>query len=75
MYGGCTPIGCVIIQLVKLWGGYVVAACRYHAIPVTKALGADEIIPLNESNIEKEFQLHDKCVCKRNLTCLFYFMI
>ncbi|XP_046739788.1 reticulon-4-interacting protein 1, mitochondrial-like isoform X4 [Diprion similis] len=60
VYGGTTPVGCVLIQLTKLWGGYVVAACKQQAIPVAKALGADEVIPFNESNIEKELELQDK---------------
>lgn len=47
-------------QLIKLWGGYVVTACRTDAVPVMKALGADEIIIINETDIEKELQLHDK---------------
>ncbi|XP_015586866.1 reticulon-4-interacting protein 1 homolog, mitochondrial isoform X2 [Cephus cinctus] len=60
VYGGSTPVGCILIQLVKFWGGHVVTACKPHAIPVTRALGADEVIPFNESNIEKELELHDK---------------
>ncbi|XP_012281087.1 reticulon-4-interacting protein 1, mitochondrial [Orussus abietinus] len=60
VYGGNTPIGCILIQLVKLWGGHVVSACKPHAIPVIRALGADEVIPLNDVNIEKELELYDK---------------
>lgn len=62
VYGGTTPVGCVLIQLMKLWGGYVVAGCKQHAIPLVRALGADEVIPFNETNIEKEFELHDRWV-------------
>ncbi|KAK2579490.1 hypothetical protein KPH14_010803 [Odynerus spinipes] len=60
IYGGNTPVGCILIQLVKLWGGYVVTTCRENAVPVMSALGADEIITLNKSDIEKELELHDK---------------
>ncbi|XP_011262065.1 reticulon-4-interacting protein 1, mitochondrial isoform X1 [Camponotus floridanus] len=60
IYGGNTPIGCILTQLVKLWGGYVVTACRIDAEPVLKALGADEVIIIGEIDIEKELQLHDK---------------
>ncbi|XP_014605100.1 PREDICTED: reticulon-4-interacting protein 1 homolog, mitochondrial-like isoform X2 [Polistes canadensis] len=59
IYGGNTPVGCILIQLVKLWGGYVVTASRQNALPVMRALGADEVLSLNESNIEKELELHD----------------
>ena len=47
-------------QLIKLWGGYVITACRTDAVPVMKALSADEIIVINETDVEKELQLHDK---------------
>ncbi|XP_071871897.1 NAD(P)H oxidoreductase RTN4IP1, mitochondrial [Bombus fervidus] len=60
IYGGNTPVGCILTQLVKLWGGHVVTMCRQNAIPVSKALGADDVIPLDDSDIEKELQLHDK---------------
>ncbi|KOC65018.1 Reticulon-4-interacting protein 1, mitochondrial [Habropoda laboriosa] len=60
IYGGNTPVGCILTQLVKLWGGHVVTMCELNAIPVSKALGADDVIPLNDSDIVKELQLHDK---------------
>lgn len=60
IYGGNTPIGCILTQLVKLWGGYVITICRSNAIPVSKALGADEVISLNGSDIKKELDLYDK---------------
>nr|XP_012232940.1 PREDICTED: reticulon-4-interacting protein 1 homolog, mitochondrial-like isoform X2 [Linepithema humile] len=61
IYGGSTPIGCILTQLIKLWGGYVVTACRgANAVLVMKALGADEVITINETDIEKELEMHDK---------------
>ncbi|CAL1689032.1 unnamed protein product [Lasius platythorax] len=60
IYGGSTPIGCILTQLVKLWGGYVVTICRIGTEPVMKALGADKVIIINEIDIEKELELHDK---------------
>ncbi|XP_076762075.1 NAD(P)H oxidoreductase RTN4IP1, mitochondrial [Xylocopa sonorina] len=60
IYGGNTPVGCVITQLAKLWGGHVVTICTSNAIPVSRALGADNVIPLDGSDIEKELQLHDR---------------
>ena len=60
VYEGSTPVGCILIQLVKLWGGHIVTVCRSQAVPVIKALGADEVIILNESDISKELELRDK---------------
>ncbi|XP_058796861.1 reticulon-4-interacting protein 1, mitochondrial-like isoform X2 [Phymastichus coffea] len=60
VYGGTTPVGCILIQLVKLWGGYVVATCRSEAAPIIKALGAEEIIFLNDLDASKELELHNK---------------
>lgn len=60
VYGGSTPVGCILIQLVKLWGGHIVTICRPQAAPVIKALGANEIILLNESVVAKELELRDK---------------
>lgn len=60
IYGGNTPVGHILIQLVKLWGGYVVTVCSENAVPVMSALGADEVISFNKSDIEKELELHDK---------------
>ncbi|XP_043250099.1 reticulon-4-interacting protein 1 homolog, mitochondrial-like [Colletes gigas] len=58
--GGNTPVGCILIQLVKLWGGQVDIICKPNAVPRAKALGANEIITLNGSNLEKELLLYDK---------------
>ncbi|XP_008208031.1 reticulon-4-interacting protein 1, mitochondrial [Nasonia vitripennis] len=60
VYGGSTPVGCILIQLIKLWGGHIVTICRPQAAPVIKALGANEIILLNETDIAKELELRDK---------------
>lgn len=60
IYGGTTPIGCVLSQLIKLWGGHVCTICRPNGIAMSKALGADDVITLNGSSLEKELQLYDK---------------
>ncbi|XP_034943214.1 reticulon-4-interacting protein 1, mitochondrial-like [Chelonus insularis] len=60
VYGASTPVGCILVQLVKLWGGHVSAICKLEAAKVIKALGADDIIPLNDCDIEKELELYDK---------------
>lgn len=59
IYGGSTPVGCLLIQLIKLWGGHVTAVCKYEATKVLLALGAHVIIPLDECHVEKELELHD----------------
>ncbi|XP_018563408.1 reticulon-4-interacting protein 1 homolog, mitochondrial-like [Anoplophora glabripennis] len=59
--GGCTPVGCVLIQLLKNWKATVTATCLKRAVPVVKALGASDIIilaeptnPNNNSSLENE---------------------
>ncbi|CAH1164589.1 unnamed protein product [Phaedon cochleariae] len=46
--GGCTPVGCVLIQLLKHWNAIVTATCYKRAVPVVTALGACSIIVLND---------------------------
>ncbi|XP_057327031.1 reticulon-4-interacting protein 1 homolog, mitochondrial-like [Microplitis mediator] len=60
IYGGTTPVGCILIQLIKLWGGHVTVICKLESAKVIKALGADDIIPLNNCDIYKELELHEK---------------
>lgn len=60
IYGGTTPVGCILIQLIKLWGGHVTVICKLESAKVIKALGADDIIPSNDCDIYKELELHDK---------------
>ncbi|XP_014234289.1 reticulon-4-interacting protein 1 homolog, mitochondrial-like [Trichogramma pretiosum] len=60
VYGGSTPVGCILIQLVKVWGGYVVTICKPQAASVIKALGADEIILFNDTDIFKQLETRDK---------------
>ncbi|XP_014204452.1 reticulon-4-interacting protein 1 homolog, mitochondrial-like [Copidosoma floridanum] len=60
VYGGSTPVGCIIIQLIKLWGGSTVAICKPQAAPVVKALGANDVILLHGSDVLKELELSEK---------------
>ncbi|XP_043276965.1 reticulon-4-interacting protein 1 homolog, mitochondrial-like [Venturia canescens] len=60
VYGGCSSVGCILIQLAKLWGAHVTTICKLELSRVVKALGADDVISLEESNIEKELSLYDK---------------
>jgi len=36
---GCSPVGTILTQLVKKWGGYVVVTCHQRSAPVVNALG------------------------------------
>ncbi|XP_017877373.1 reticulon-4-interacting protein 1 homolog, mitochondrial-like isoform X2 [Ceratina calcarata] len=53
---GSTPVGLILTQLVKLWGGYVVTVCRPNAIPRLQALGADWVISLDGTDIEEKLR-------------------
>uniref|UniRef100_A0A6P7FSR6 Reticulon-4-interacting protein 1, mitochondrial-like isoform X1 n=1 Tax=Diabrotica virgifera virgifera TaxID=50390 RepID=A0A6P7FSR6_DIAVI len=46
--GGCTPVGCVLIQLLSQWKASVTATCYRRALPVVRALGAADIIVICE---------------------------
>lgn len=46
--GGCSPVGCVLIQLLRQWDASVTATCYQRAVPVAKALGAFNIIVLSD---------------------------
>lgn len=59
IHNGCTPVGCVLIQVLKLWEADTTTTCYKRAIPVARALGANEIITIPESNEEK-VELQDK---------------
>lgn len=54
MLGGCTPVGCVLLQLLQYWNASVTATCYKRALPVVKALGATEYICLTELLINTE---------------------
>lgn len=36
---GCSPVGCILTQLIKKWGGYVCVTCHQRSAPVVNALG------------------------------------
>lgn len=48
MHNGCTPVGCVLLQVLKLWGADITTTCYKRAIPVAKALGANSILVIPE---------------------------
>lgn len=66
IYAGCTPVGCVLIQILKVWKAHVTATCFKRAVPVAKALGTNDVIVLPDTEtdvletLEKELTLRDK---------------
>ncbi|XP_063217439.1 reticulon-4-interacting protein 1 homolog, mitochondrial-like isoform X4 [Bacillus rossius redtenbacheri] len=54
VHGGCSPVGCVLIQLARLWGATVTATCALRATPVVQALGADDVVVTGVGNLEKQ---------------------
>lgn len=36
---GCSPVGCIMTQLIKKWGGHVVVTSHQRSAPVANALG------------------------------------
>lgn len=41
---GCSPVGCVLMQLCKKWGATITATCDVRMVPVVRALGMCELI-------------------------------
>lgn len=62
--GGCTPVGCVLVQILRYWKAHVTTTCTKRAMPVAKALGADEIIvfPENINESESGLKLPHECI-------------
>nr|CAI5828998.1 unnamed protein product [Callosobruchus analis] len=52
--GGCSPVGCVLVQLLSHWKAEVTTTCYKRAVPVVKALGAADIIVVEESEAINE---------------------
>lgn len=49
---GCSPVGCILIQLIKKWGGIVYVTCHQRSAPVVNALGENffNFLNFNEKN-------------------------
>ncbi|XP_068082826.1 reticulon-4-interacting protein 1 homolog, mitochondrial-like isoform X2 [Anabrus simplex] len=56
VHSGCTPVGCILLQLSHLWGAHVTTTCSLRATPVAQALGADQIIVSDNMDIEKQLE-------------------
>lgn len=48
VHGGCTPVGCVLVQLLSQWKASVTVTCYRRALPVVHALGAADAIVIPE---------------------------
>ncbi|KAH1001097.1 hypothetical protein HUJ04_013353 [Dendroctonus ponderosae] len=51
---GCTPVGCVLIQLLNSWKAHITTTCHKRAVPVAKALGAREVISIDAPSLSDE---------------------
>nr|CAD7433851.1 unnamed protein product [Timema monikensis] len=59
VHGGSSPVGCILIQLARLWGGSVATTCSSRATPVAQALGAEEVIVTGRGNVEKQLEVRE----------------
>nr|CAD7460786.1 unnamed protein product [Timema tahoe] len=59
VHGGSSPVGCILIQLARLWGGSVATTCSSRATPVAQALGAEEVIVTGRGNVEKQLEIRE----------------
>ncbi|XP_050080560.1 reticulon-4-interacting protein 1, mitochondrial-like isoform X1 [Anopheles maculipalpis] len=51
----CSPVGCVITQLVHKWGALVAATCHTRSVPVINNLGAADIITFANEHFRSNF--------------------
>lgn len=52
--GACTPVGCVLIQILNHWNAHVTVTSYKRAVPVAKALGAEEIVVISDLSPSSE---------------------
>lgn len=56
---GCSPVGCILIQLARLWGTHVTATASLRAIPVAQALGAHDVV-CGEADVQKQLEMRER---------------
>ncbi|PSN38803.1 hypothetical protein C0J52_07903 [Blattella germanica] len=56
---GCSPVGCILIQLARLWGAHVTATASLRATPVAQALGAHDVVVCGEADVQKQLAIRD----------------
>lgn len=73
MHSGCTPVGCVLIQILRIWNADVTTMCYKRALPVAKALGANSIVVIPEENLTaKNGSLEKQLELYSNFDVIFY---
>lgn len=81
--GGCSPVGCVLIQLLSNWKASVTTTCDKRAVPVAKALGASEILVLTETfdssyntnSVNEKNSFRNDLIDQLKLKCHFFDLI
>lgn len=56
---GCSPIGCILIQLARLWGAHVTATTSLRATPVVQALGAHVVVVCGKADVQKQLAVQE----------------
>lgn len=56
VHSGCSPVGCILLQLSNLWGAHVTTSCSLRATPVAQALGAHHIVVNDDMDVEKQLE-------------------
>jgi len=57
---GSCPVGCIIIQLVRLWGAHVTVTCPERARFVCETLGSDDVIVFEEGPVDTQLSTREK---------------
>lgn len=65
---GCSPVGCILIQLARLWGAHVTAVTTLRGTPVIQALGAHDVVVCEEADVQN--QLASREGYKKYLFCV-----
>ncbi|XP_069676478.1 reticulon-4-interacting protein 1 homolog, mitochondrial-like isoform X3 [Periplaneta americana] len=56
---GCSPVGCILIQLARLWGAHVTATASLRATPVAQALGAHDVVVCGEADVQQQLEVRE----------------
>lgn len=54
VHTGCSPVGCILIQLARLWGAHVTAVTSLRGTPVIQALGAHDVVVCEEADVQDQ---------------------
>ncbi|CAG9863990.1 unnamed protein product [Phyllotreta striolata] len=59
IHGGCTPVGCVLVQLLHQWKASVTVTCYKRSLPVAQALGASDALIVSESTTHDNLNFNE----------------